>query len=224
MHAGVLSICEDRVHVPATVFDHAGFRRWVKSDEFPEGASASFIEGEVLFEVSPEAFDSHNKPKSEITATLVRLVREADLGETFADRMLLTHEEAALSTEPDFVFASWRAFESGRLRLVGKANRPDDAVELEGAPDLVVEIVSDHSVRKDNELLRDAYHHAGIAEYWLIDAREGLSFVILRHAPGGYEPAAPDGQPQPSAVLGRTFHLSRDKNRLGRWRYRLEVL
>ncbi len=224
MQPGTLSIDGDRVHVPATVFDHEGFRRWVKSDEFPESASASFIDGEVLFDMSPESFDSHNKPKLKLTEILSRIVDEDDLGESFADRMLLTNEEAALSTEPDFIFASWEAFQSGRLRLIGKTNRADDAIEIDGTPDLVVEIISDSSIRKDTKLLRAAYHRAGIPEYWLIDARTDISFVILQRREDRYEPSAPDGEPQRSVILARSFRLSRSKNRLSRWRYRLDVV
>lgn len=161
---------------------------------------------------------------SSITHVLWGLVEDRDLGETYADRVLLTNVDAELSTEPDFVFASWNAFESGRLRLVEKANRSEDFIELEGTPDLVVEIISDASVRKDETLLRNAYHCAGVPEYWLIDARGELSFQIMHRAEQDYRPSAPDGESQHSAVLGLTFQLTRAKNRLGRWRYSLAIL
>src|SRR5262249_30225233 len=54
-------------------------------------------------------------------------------------------------------------------------------VELEGTPDMVLEVVSDSSVEKDTVILRQAYAEAGIREYWLVDARqEPLRFDILR--------------------------------------------
>ena len=54
-------------------------------------------------------------------------------------------------------------------------------MRLEGSPDLVIEVVSDGSVRKDMVRLRDQYWQAGIQEYWLIDVRgEHLLFDILR--------------------------------------------
>jgi Uma2 family endonuclease len=220
MQAGVLTI-EDRARLPATIFDHAGFRAWARSGAMPEGVRATFADGEVLIDMSLESSESHNKPKAEITRVLVGIAHGEDLGKAYADRMLLSHAGAALSTEPDFLFAGWEAFESGRLRLVEEANRDDDYIELEGTPDLVVEIVSDTSVRKDNVVLRGAYHRAGVPELWLIDAKTALSFQILHHAEKDYEPSTPVGSPQVSRVLSRRFELTRTKNRLGRWLYTL---
>lgn len=217
-----VDIDDGRARIPMTAFDHAGFRHWVRSGDLPPGVVVSFIAGEVLIEMSPEATESHNKPKTKVTAALDRLITERDLGEAYSDRTLLTNAAAELSTEPDFLFASWEAFESGRLQLVERA-RGDDYLELEGTPDLVVEIVSDTSKRKDEVLLRERYHRAGIREYWLIDARSELSFRILHHTAEGYAASAPDGEPQPSVVLGETFSLTRAKNRLGRWTYALDT-
>jgi Uma2 family endonuclease len=51
----------------------------------------------------------------------------------------------------------------------------------------LLEIVSAGSVEKDTQTLRELYWKAGIAEYWLVDARgERLAFDILRHAAKGY--------------------------------------
>ena len=159
----------DRVRVPATTLRHSGFREWIKSSEFPEGVRATYASGQVFVEMSPEATETHNKVKLAISTDLLQLVRSERLGEAYADGTLLTHVGAAISTEPDFLFATWEAFESGRLRLIEKANRHDDYIELEGTPDLVVEIVSDSSQTKDLVTLRAHYHAAGVPEYWLVD-------------------------------------------------------
>jgi Uma2 family endonuclease len=37
--------------------------------------------------------------------------------------------------------------------------------EIQGSPDMVLEVVSDSNVHKDYELLRRAYWEAGIREY-----------------------------------------------------------
>lgn len=212
----------DRVRVPADALHHAGFRVWVKSAGFPEGARATYARGEVFVEVSPEAAETHNKVKSAITADLVHLIRAKELGETYSDGMLLTHAIAEISTEPDFLFASWEAFETGRLRLVEKANRQDDYVELEGAPDLVVEILSDSSETKDLVVLREGYFDAGIPEYWVIDARgEAVRFQILSRTSEGYVTHSASSEAQRSIVLGRSFRIERSRNRAGRWEYRL---
>jgi Uma2 family endonuclease len=77
-----------------------------------------------------------------------------------------------LSCEPDIVYISDDAIDSGRARLVPNAGgRPGRYVEIEGAADLVVEIVSDATVVKDTRRLPVAYCRAGVRESWLIDAR-----------------------------------------------------
>lgn len=220
---GSLSIDGDRAQLPVTIFNHAGFRAWARSGEVPEGLRIAFIDGDVLIEMSPEAIETHNKAKRKITEVLGRIVDDDDLGEAYADGVLLTNEAARLSTEPDFAFVSWASFDSGRVRLVEKTHRNDDFIEIEGTPDLVVEVVSDSSVRKDTRLLHAAYLRAGVPEYWLVDARAGLSFVILELRDGAYQAAAADGEPQHSRVLGRTFVLTRERNRAGRWRYALHA-
>lgn len=223
VQAGSLSIDGDRARLPSTIFDHAGFRAWARGGAVPENLRIAFIEGEVLIEMSPEATESHNKAKSKVTQVLVGIVDEEDLGEAYSDGVLVTNEAAELSTEPDFVFVSWTSFEAGRVVLVDKATRSDDYVELVGTPDVVVEIVSDSSVRKDRQLLYEAYRRAGVPEYWLIDARSEIEVQIHRLVDGRYEPAAPNGEPQDSGVLSRSFQLVRGRNRAGRYKYSLVV-
>ncbi|HUH05734.1 MAG TPA: Uma2 family endonuclease [Kofleriaceae bacterium] len=218
-----ISIDGDRARLPSSVFEHAGFRAWARSGDVPDWLHIAFIDGEVLIEMSPEAIETHNKAKRKLTEVLGRIVDDEDLGEAYADGALVTNEDARLSTEPDFTFVSWSTFEAGRARLVEKANRKDDHIEIEGSPDLVLEVVSDSSVRKDTQLLFDAYLRAGVSEYWLVDARAELSFQIFHLSDGVYRASAPANEPQHSSVLGRTFELTRAKNRAGRWRYGLDV-
>jgi Uma2 family endonuclease len=117
------------------------------------------------------------------------------------------------------MFASWKTIETGRLQLLPRADGDADGIELSGTPDLVIEVLSRSSVRKDNIVLRAAYATAGIPEYWLIDARgEEIDFRIAWLDAGAYSTG--DGS-QVSRVLARAFVLEREKNRLGRWAYRL---
>lgn len=222
MAAVVFSIEGDRLRVPASALTHEGFRAWVISSEFPEGIRATFVAQEVLFEMSPEALNTHNQVKGAVTAGLTTVIERDDLGVRYPDGALVTNTEAALSTEPDFTFVAWASFEAGRVRLVPKKAGTEDHIEIQGTPDLVVEIVSDTSVRKDTKLLTDAYRRASIPEYWLIDARGAeIAFTILRRQGHAYVPSGPPGSTQASAVLGRSFELRRRKNRIGSWSYRL---
>src|SRR5262249_46883245 len=121
-------------------------------------------------------------------------------------------------------FLSNEGLRSGRVRLVRRPDDPTRFREIEGTPDWVLEVVSDSSVEKDTEQLRDAYHRAGIPEYWLIDARgNNLVFQIL-HWPNNGPVAAPvKAGWQRSKVFSRDFRLTRAADEFGGWEYPLEV-
>src|SRR5262249_13826579 len=143
-----------------------------------------------------------------------------DLGLFFPDGALLTNPGARISNIPAGVFALWASLEAGRVRLVPAGANPRRYVELEGTPDWLMEIVSDSSVHKDTQRLREAYHRAGIPEYWLIDARgEEIDFQILRHQARGYVAAPRRGSWQRSRVFACQCRLERRRGRLGLWQY-----
>ena len=122
--------------------------------------------------MSPENLFFHGSIKTEVIGELRNVVRSIGEGYLFSDRTRVSSLDADLSAEPDAVYVSADALDSGRVRLVPSAgSEPDSFVELEGAPNVVVEIVSDSSVAKDTKRLPISYWRAGIAEYWLIDVR-----------------------------------------------------
>jgi Uma2 family endonuclease len=93
-----------------------------------------------------------------------------------------------------------------------------------GTPDWVLEVVSDSSVEKDTEQLREAYHRAGIPEYWLIDAwGDKIDFTILIHRKPGYGAAQVKNNWQRSKVFGRDFCLTRKEDEFGLWEYTLAL-
>ncbi len=210
--------------MPASAATFEGFRAWVTSDDFPEELRASYIAGELIFDMSPEELETHNKVKTEICRTISTLVRRLDLGEFFTDGTLVSNEAAGLSTEPDATFVCWESFEAGRVALVPRADREGQFIELMGTPDWVLEVVSRFTVRKDTVQLRETYHRAGVPEYWLINALgEDVDFQILRRRRDRYvATAARDGWRR-SSVFGRAFRLERRRNRLERWTYTLRL-
>jgi len=214
---------EGRVQVPATVFSLPKFREWVHSEGFPERLRASFIAGNVEVDMSPENTEFHGKVKVELVVRLGSLVRERSLGHVYSDRTLLVCEPAGLATEPDVLFCSWESRLAGRVCLGERVSGSGNYVELIGAPDLVVEVVSTSSVRKDTKLLRQQYYRAGIPEYWLIDARGNqIDFEILVRGVDDYIPVVPDAENfRRSPVFDTRFLLERQLDRLGEFEYRL---
>ena len=71
------------------------------------------------------------------------------------------------------------SFRTGRVKLI--EGKEDGYVELEGSPDMVLEVVSDSSVEKDNDVLMDLYWKAGIREYWVLDVNARQ--LLVHHDP-----------------------------------------
>ncbi len=150
------------------------------------------------------------------------LVGAKKLGKFFPDGLLLTNEEADLSGNPDGTFVSNASFRAERVRLIEGAK--SDHVEMEGSPDMVLEVVSDGSESKDTEILRELYWKAGIREYWLVDARgDRLAFDIFRRTSRGYSATPKTGGWMKSTVFGQSFRLSRRTDELGHPEFTLRV-
>lgn len=111
-------------------------------------------------------------------------------------------------------------------RVVGELVEAADEgyLEVAGTPDLVLEIVSKTSVRKDTVVLRNLYRQADIPEYWLVDVRgERLQFEILRRGRRGYVASRKKADWVKSAVLDRSFRLALQSDDAGNPEYTLEV-
>lgn len=213
---------EQSVHIPDWVRDLPSFRRWVHSDEVPEKLRICWLKGEVWIDMSKEQVFSHNQLKNDMTYVLTGIAKLEKLGRMFPDGMLLSNTIADFAAGPDAIFASTDCLRTGRVRLL--PGKHEGFVEMEGTPDMVLEIVSQGSVEKDTEVLRELYWKAGIPEYWLVDAREErLLFDILRYTPKGYVAIRKQGGWLKSAVFGKSFKLVRGIDALGHPEFTLEV-
>src|SRR5436305_3722521 len=220
------NFCEESVHIPRRATrDLAGFRAWAVSRRFPENGRIDFLAGDLEVDMSPEDLHKHGVVKSEISTILHLMVAHSGLGEVYIDRARVSSPRADLSVEPDVVVVFWETLDSGRLKYIPAASgEPDRYIEMEGAPDVVVEVVSNSSEKKDLDRLPPLYAAAGIPELWLVDARKKtIRFEIRSLGPDGYEAVKPDARGgRFSPRLGRRFRLKRQEVRPGRWIYRLE--
>jgi Uma2 family endonuclease len=210
------------VRVPEWVLDLESFRRWSDADDFPEGDRIEWMRGGVWIDMSREQLFSHVQVKLRFSMALGNLVDADKLGYFFPDGARFSNEEADLSVKPDGLFLSMNSLESKAVRLL--EGMEEGWLEVEGSPEMVLEVVSAGSVQKDTVDLRDAYWKAGVAEYWLVDARpDPPSFDILRHAGKGYVAVRKQKGWVRSGVFGRPFRLTRDSDPLGHPRFTLEV-
>jgi Uma2 family endonuclease len=210
------------VTIPDTVVDIDSFREWLDAGTVPEKAKTWFIDGEVWVDMSKEQLDTHVQLKGEILVVLWNLVKVARSGRVYPDGVLLTHREANLSGNPDLIYVSDRCAESGRVRRV--PGKEGGHTELQGSPDMVLEVVSDSSERKDNQTLLERYWEAGIPEYWVVDGRgNDTEFTIYKYGPKGYVAVRKQAGWLKSPVFGKSFRLVRRTDRQGNPEFTLEV-
>ncbi len=219
-------LVEDQVEIPGTVATLSAFRHWALSESFPKRGRIDWVGSQIEVDMSPEDLFTHGTLKTAIVASLWPLARRKGYN-LFTGETRISSVAGNVSAEPDVVAVSDAAIDTDRVRLTPKAGGETDRfVELEGGPELVVEIVSDASVGKDRRRLPPAYFAAGVTEFWLIDARgPELEFVIHHRGENGFVPApvAVDGG-QPSAVFSCGFRLTRGRNARGRYVYDLIVV
>jgi Uma2 family endonuclease len=149
-------------------------RRWTFEQtvaELPETNQPTELwDGERVISPSPSFF--HQKIVDRFHDCLKTWVREHRLGETGISPidMVLTPQRA---TQPDVVFISNR-----RLGIIKRA--------IEGPADLVAEVISPESRRRDRIDKRELYELHGVREYWLIDP-ESPTVEVLYLESGSYE-------------------------------------
>lgn len=225
MTASPAVIFEEDLCIPAGVSDLGRFRLWTWEKTFPDHGRIDYLAGTVGMDLCPEDLYTHGVVKTTFTARLYPLIVDSGRGCLFSGRTRIVSPVAGLSAEPDVVAVLWESLRQGRIREVPAAKAEEGRfIELEGAPDLIVEVVSDSSARKDRERLPRLYAEAEVPELWLADSRGAdLIFEIHILGRGGYEPqpANPEGW-RHSPLLGRQVRLVRWRNELSRWVYDLE--
>lgn len=200
----------------------ASFREWAGDNDLPEKTKLCYYRGEVFIEMGTEQIFSHVDVKTEIVTVLRVLVRQGKVGRMWGEGFLVTNEAAGLSCNPDAVFVSNNTFKSKRIELV--EGKEGGFVELVGSADMVLEVVSDSSEKKDNQTLFEAYYEAGVSEYWLVDARgKEIEFNVYKRGAKKYTVTKKQDGWVKSAVFGKSFRLTRGSDANGNPEFTLEV-
>jgi Uma2 family endonuclease len=201
-------VLADTIRMPYGFASLKAFRRWTKSADYPQRGEFSYLAGDLWVDLTMETL-LHNLLKSQFVAVLtLSVVEPRGLGRWLSDRMRLVNTSVNLSTEPDGMFVSNDALRSGQVRLIDG----EQSLEVIGAPEVVLEIVSKTSIQKDTVALRELYAAAGIAEYWLVDPLgDNHSFDILRLTARGYSAARKSDGWVKSGVFGKSFKLVQEE-------------
>lgn len=131
-------------------------KRWTY-EEFArlpdDGNRYEVIAGELYVTPSPRSL--HQRIVSRLDRTLGSFAEEHELGEVIVGPLdVLFAEENYLA--PDLVFVR-----SGRDIVSDRG--------VEEAPDLIVEVLSPGTAKRDRGIKRERYAHFGVPEYWVVD-------------------------------------------------------
>jgi Uma2 family endonuclease len=210
------------IEVPSWVNDLESFRRWSDDKNFPEEGRIYYLDGKVWVDMSKEDLFTHIDVKLAVALVLGALVRSLRLGRFFPDGAYVSNVEADVSNKPDSVFVSRASLQKGLVTYTEGARAGH--LEVLGSPDMVLEIVSDGSVRKDKVRLRENYWKARIREYWLIDVRgTDVEFDILCFTARGFRAQKHRDGWLESRVFGKSFRLVRGTDEDGHPEFTLEM-
>ena len=130
----------------------------------PEGAPYQLLDGEMILAPSPT--QRHQNIAAKLFLELRRHVDEKRLGQVWfapLDVELSEHDVA----QPDLLFVS-----NSRSEIVTEAN-------IQGGPDLVVEIISPGTAQYDRGYKQLLYGRHGVLEYWMVDPESSMVEVMV---------------------------------------------
>lgn len=150
--------------------------RYMTEEEFldfcDEDIRAEFIDGEVIA-FSP-ASNKHGRIGVFVVTVVQLYVDKNGLGTVWGENFQV-RLRPGLRRVPDLIFVS----KENKVKITD--------TEIDGAPDLVVEIVSADSVDRDWRDKYYEYQQAKVREYWIIDPNTNRFEVYCLNEQGKYE-------------------------------------
>ncbi len=147
----------------------------------PDDTRYELIDGELIPALTPNL--GHQGVSTKLGTRLYVFITEKGLGEVFRAPcdVVLSNTDVV---QPDLLFVSK---ERGHILLNG--------LNVQGAPDLVVEILSPSTEERDRTVKSALYARHGVSEYWLADpAAQTITVMLLGE--GGFEVEAVYGMGQ----------------------------
>ena len=117
----------------------------------PDDVRYELIDGELI--VAPTPIPLHQRIGMRFTNRMGPFIEEHDLGELLAAPMDVRFSDTNV-LQPDILFIS-----SERSHIIGETN-------IQGAPDLIIEIASPSTEERDRGVKQELYALFGVLEYW----------------------------------------------------------
>lgn len=120
----------------------------------PEDKRYELLDGELVMVPSPR--EHHQRLSIKLAVRLQQFVEETGMGYVYTAPFDVVFSDADV-VQPDLLFVS-----EGRRHIITDDN-------IQGAPDIVVEILSQSTAGRDRTYKRSLYARYGVQEYWLVD-------------------------------------------------------
>jgi Uma2 family endonuclease len=172
-------------------------KRWTYEEYYrlEDDQRHEIIDGNLLMAPSPDMW--HQDWVGELYTVIRNQVRQHKLGKVFLapfDVVL----DAENTVQPDLIFVA-----TANLGIINPR-------AIFGTPDLLIELISPSSVRRDRYDKKDLYARFGVKEYWIGDpANKSLEILTLKD--GRYElhcAAEEKGKLTSPALAGLEFDLT----------------
>ncbi|MDL1956170.1 MAG: Uma2 family endonuclease [Candidatus Desulfofervidus auxilii] len=125
--------------------------------KLPEGAPYQLINGELIITPAPTPY--HQYISGNIYSILKEFVEKNNLGQVYYSPIDVYFEETE-TYQPDIIFIS-----KERLNIIKET-------KIEGAPNLIIEILSPATAYYDLRKKFKVYEKHGVKEYWIVDPEE----------------------------------------------------
>jgi Uma2 family endonuclease len=135
----------------------------------PEDKRYELLDGDLV--VTPAPGTAHQRALRKLTILLGLSVERSGVGEVFVAPFDVVLSDTDV-VQPDLLFVS-----NEREHVITEAN-------VQGAPDLVVEILSPSTAERDLTFKRSLYAKHGVKEFWLVDTDAKTVTVLLRDPQG----------------------------------------
>ena len=157
---------------PAIKFTYADYRNT------PNDKRYELLDGDLV--MTPAPGTAHQRVLRKLTIQLGLSVERTNVGEVFVAPFDVVLSDTDV-VQPDLLFVS-----NERSHIITDEN-------IQGAPDLVVEILSPSTAERDRTYKRALYAKYGVGEYWLVDT-DAKSVTVLFQSDHGFTPAGTYGE------------------------------
>jgi len=123
-------------------------------EKLPEGTPYQLIGGELVMTPSPVPL--HQDVSGMLFYKLKQFLAGKNIGKAY-NAPLDVYFSDTDTYQPDIIFIS-----KDRLHIIGEK-------KIEGAPDLIIEILSPATAYYDLRIKKDTYEKSGVKEYWIVD-------------------------------------------------------